>query len=78
MVRFDFNLWDYTKFLKRGFSRYTQLASIKVREGKMTREDALKEVERDGKEPENLNEFLEIIGLSEEDYLKICMKHKKF
>lgn len=67
---------DYIKFLKRGFSRFSQLASIKVREGKMTREEALKEAEKDGARPANLDEFLEKLNLSEDVFMDIIAQHK--
>lgn len=69
---------EYIKFLKRGYGRNTQLASIKVREGKITREEALKEAEKDGKEPRNLNEFLEMISLTKEVFYEVISKHKKY
>jgi len=69
---------DYIKFLKRGYGRNAQLASIKIREGKITREEALKEAKRDGKEPINLNEFLETINLTKEEFIEIISKHKKY
>ena len=69
---------DYIKFLKRGFARNTQLASIKVRERKITREEALKEAEKDGEEPGNLTEFLEMIGLTREEFFKISLTHRKY
>lgn len=69
---------EYIKFLKRGFGKRAPLASIKVREGKMTREEALKEAMKDGKEPVNLDEFLNMINLSREEFFEIVSKHKKY
>ena len=69
---------DYIKFLKRKYGRNTQLASIRVRNGEITRDEALKEAEKDGKEPKNLNEFLKEMGLTKDEFLKIVAKHKKY
>jgi N-acetyl sugar amidotransferase len=68
----------YTKYLKRGFGSSAQRASIKVREGKLSREEALKEASKDGQEPACLNSFLEAIGLTRKQYFEIVAKHKKY
>lgn len=68
----------YTKYLKRGFASHTHLASIKVREGKISREEALVEAAKDGEEPACLNNFLEAIGLTRKQYFEIVAKHKKY
>jgi len=67
---------DYIKFLKRGFGRTTHLASIDVRNGRLTREEAIKMVETyDGKRPVALNLFLEFLGISEERFMEIVSDH---
>lgn len=69
---------DYIKFLKRGFGRHTHLASVKVRQGKITREEALAEAALDGVEPPNLQEFLDDLGLTREQFMDIVARHKKY
>ena len=65
---------DYLKFIKRGFGRTTHLVSIDIREGRKTREEAKKLIEQsDGKRPASLNLFLELIGLTEAEFLDIAM-----
>jgi N-acetyl sugar amidotransferase len=66
---------DYLKFIKRGFGRTTHLTSIDIREGKMLRDEALKLVEKyDGKRPPSLDYFLDLVGISEDEFMKIAMK----
>jgi len=67
---------DYFKFLKFGYGRATDHASIDIRNGKMTREEGLKLVRKyEGKIPTKyLNEFLEEFELSSEELLKIFEK----
>jgi len=69
---------EYIKLLKRGFGKRAPLASIKVREGKLTREEALKEAMKDGKEPVNLGEFLNMLSISKDQFFKIVSTHKKY
>jgi N-acetyl sugar amidotransferase len=67
---------DYIKFLKRGFGRTTHLASIDVRNGRMTREEAVKLVaEYDGKRPVALNVFLDLLGIDEPEFMRIVAPH---
>jgi len=67
---------DYLKFIKRGFGRTTHLVSIDIREGRKTREEALKLIEQyDGKRPASLDLFLELLGLSEDEFMEIAMTH---
>jgi N-acetyl sugar amidotransferase len=69
---------DYFKFLKFGFSRATDIASLHVRRGRITREDALHIVKvRDGKFPwtylgKPLAEILEPLELSVDEFVDIC------
>lgn len=68
---------DYLKYIKRGFGRTSHLVSKDIREGQsITREEALKlEAEYDGKRPASLDLFLEWVGLSEEEFMKIATSH---
>jgi N-acetyl sugar amidotransferase len=69
---------DYFKFLKFGFGRATDIASLHVRRGRMTRADAVKAVMRhDGKFPWTylgvpIEEVLREIDLTLDEFIKIC------
>lgn len=67
---------DYFKFLKYGYGRATDHASIDIRNGRISRDEGLKLVQQyDGKIPTKyLNEFLDEFSLSYDDFLKICEK----
>lgn len=68
---------DYAKFVKRGYGRTNHLASIDVRNNRLTREQALVlEAEYDGKRPASLNWFLEILGITEQEFYEILEKHQ--
>ena len=63
---------DYTNYLKRGFGRATVQASMDVRQGLMTREDALKIAEDiDFNEPQALQYYLQITGYSKKEFYEI-------
>ena len=67
---------DYLKFLKRGYGRTTHLASIDIRNKRMTREQAVKLVkEFDGKRPASLDVFLDYIGIDEPEFLRLALKN---
>lgn len=67
---------DYLKFLKRGFGRTTHLTSIDIRNGRLTRDKALELVkECDGKRPASLDVFLEYLGINEERFMELALKH---
>lgn len=67
---------DYIKYIKRGYTRPSHLASIDIRNGRLTREEALRiKKEYEGKRPPSLDLFLDFIGLSEEEFLQIAMSH---
>ena len=54
---------DYTKFLKRGFGRGTDMASQDVRAGLLTREEAFELAKKyDTERPEALDYYLKIAG----------------
>ena len=67
---------DYIKYIKRGFTRPTHLASIDIRNQRMTREEGLDMLnEYEGKRPPSLDLFLKFVGITEEEFLKIAMSH---
>lgn len=60
---------DYIKYLKRGYSRVTQLTNFELRNNRMAREEALEWIENfEGKRPESLIVFLEYMGISEQEF----------
>ena len=69
---------DYLKFIKRGYGRSAQLASVDVRAGFMDRKTALKLAEEyDGKRPNVLDDFSKDIGISEKEFMEIAIRHKR-
>ncbi len=67
---------DYLRFIKRGMGRTNHLASIDIRDGRLTRSEGLRMMEQyDGKRPASLDAFLELVGLTEEEFTKIAMEH---
>ncbi|MBM3145376.1 MAG: N-acetyl sugar amidotransferase [Chloroflexi bacterium] len=68
---------DYTKFLKRGFGRGTDHASADVRTGLLTREEGMELAKKhDTERPEALDHYLEITGLSEEEFQDVMRHHR--
>jgi N-acetyl sugar amidotransferase len=67
---------DYIKFLKRGFGRTSHLASIDVRNGRLSREEGKRLVDAyDGRRPAALDNFLKFIGISEERFMEVVAPH---
>jgi N-acetyl sugar amidotransferase len=63
---------DFLKYSKRGYARTTHLTSIDIRNGLMSRSDALELVnEYEGKRPYSLELFLQFLELSEEELFEI-------
>ena len=63
---------DYAKFIKRGYGRTNHLACIDIRNGRLSREEGLElEKKYDGKRPPSLDHFLEILGITEDEFYKI-------
>jgi N-acetyl sugar amidotransferase len=63
---------DFTKYLKRGFGRGSNQASIDVRAGLMTREEGFEFAKKyDAQRPNSLDYYLKITGLSEEEFLRV-------
>jgi hypothetical protein len=70
-------LHDYTKFLKRGFGRGTDHASQDVRAGLMTREEGFEIArEHDSDRPDILDYYLEITGLTEDEFYATMGRHR--
>lgn len=67
---------DYIKYIKRGYTRPSHLASIDIRNHRMDRDTAMKMVrEFEGKRPPSLELFLDFIGLTEAEFLEVAMSH---
>lgn len=67
---------DYLKWIKRGMSRMTHLASIDIRNGRMTREEGLKFIEEyEGRRPASLDVFLKAIGMTDKEFHDIALTH---
>lgn len=66
---------DYIKYLKRGYSRVSQMTALDLRNNRMSKEEATKIVnEFEGKRPPSLDLFLSYLELSEESFNEIVMK----
>ena len=69
----------YVKWLKFGYGRATDQASIEIHHGRMTREEGLKLVEQYDKYlPEKyLDEFLEEMNLTIDEFTSLCGKFRR-
>lgn len=66
---------DYIKWLKRGYSRVTQMTALDLRNGRIEKAEADKLIkEFEGKRPPSLDLFLEYLEMSEEEFNQIVMK----
>lgn len=64
---------DYLKYLKRGYSRVTQMTALDIRNDRMKLEEADELVaEWEGKRPPSLDIFLEYLEMSEEEFNEIA------
>lgn len=67
---------DYIKYLKRGYTRPTHLATLDIRNNRIDREDGEKMIkEFEGKEPPSLEIFLKLVGINKEEFYEITQKH---
>lgn len=67
---------DYCKYLKRGYARVSHLTSIDIRNGRLSREAAVAAVERyEGNRPASLDYFLDLLGITEEEFNGILRGH---
>ena len=67
---------DYVKYLKRGFSRVTHLTTLDIKHGRITRDEAIEFIKKyEGRKPKSLEVFLEYVGITEEEFNEICLKH---
>lgn len=69
---------DYSKFIKRGYGRATDHACQDVRVGLMTREEAFQIIrEIDPKEPEALEYYLKITGMTKKEFERVLKSLRK-
>jgi N-acetyl sugar amidotransferase len=67
---------DYIKYIKRGYTRPTHLASIDIRHDRLSREEGLGMINQyEGKKPRSLEIFLDMVGLTEEEFFEISKSH---
>jgi len=67
---------DYIKYIKRGFTRPTHLASLDIRNNRMTRDEGMELLNTyEGKRPPSLDVFLKFVGMTEEEFMKIATSH---
>jgi N-acetyl sugar amidotransferase len=63
---------DYLKYLKFGYGRATDDASIEIRHGRMTREEGIEMVRQyDATEPSTLAMYCDFLGMKTEDFYKL-------
>jgi N-acetyl sugar amidotransferase len=63
---------DYLKYLKFGYGRATDDASMEIRHGRMTREEGIAMVKRyDHREPKSLPTYCDFLGISKDDFYRI-------
>jgi hypothetical protein len=66
---------DYLKFLKRGYSRVTQMTALDIRNGRIEKTEAEQLIaEFEGKKPRSLEIFLEYLEMTEEEFNNIVKK----
>ena len=68
---------DYLRFIKRGMGRTNHLATIDIRDGRLTRDQGLRLIEQyDGRRPASLDVFLRLTGLTEAEFMEIASQHE--
>jgi N-acetyl sugar amidotransferase len=67
---------DYLKFIKRGYARATHLASIDIRNHRLSREEGEELMGKyEGRRPASLDVFLNHVGMSEQEFNDIAVSH---
>lgn len=69
---------DYIKFMKRGYSRVTQISAFHIRNGRMAPEEALPFIAQEGKRPPSLDVLLGYLGLTEAEFNEIVKATEVF
>ena len=66
---------DYIKYMKRGYSRVSQMVALDLRNGRITKEHGKQLVfDYEGKKPHSLGIFLDYLGLDEAEFNEIVAK----
>ena len=66
---------DYIKFLKRGYSRVTQLTNFEIRNNRMSIEEAKHWIDKhEGVRPDSLDIFLDYMGITENEFNEHVLK----
>lgn len=66
---------DYIKYIKRGYSRITQMTTLDIRHGRIGRDEAMSLIEKyEGRKPRTLEIFLEYLDLTEDEFNQIVLK----
>lgn len=69
---------DFACYLKRGYGRTTFHASMDVRNGLLTKEEAFDLIKHyDAERPEALDYYLEITGMTEEEFYETLEQHRQ-
>lgn len=63
---------DYIKYLKRGYSRVSQMVALDLRNGRISKEHGQELVDKyEGRKPPSLEIFLDYVGLEESEFNEI-------
>ncbi len=63
---------DYIKYLKRGYSRVSQMVALDLRNGRISKEHGQELVDKyEGRKPPSLDIFLDYVGLDENEFNEI-------
>jgi N-acetyl sugar amidotransferase len=65
---------DYIKFMKRGYSRISQMVAFHIRNGRLTLKEAKKYYELEGKKPSSLDILLEYLEMDESEFNEIVKR----
>lgn len=67
---------DYIKYIKRGYTRPCHLATIDIRNNRLSRDKAMEIINAyEGKRPPSLEVFLGYIGLTREEFMEVSLSH---
>ena len=63
---------DYIKYLKRGYSRVSQMVALDLRNGRISKEHGQELVDKyEGRKPPSLDIFLDYVGLTESEFNEV-------
>ena len=68
---------DYIKYIKRGYSRASHLVSLDIRNKRISLNKAKELISLyEGKRPASLDIFLNLVGLTEEEFMEVAISHE--